>query len=179
MSPNQSVIRRSLSVLAAVGCLATGLSTVALAQNLPGLVIFSGVDRDNQLGYRMDYGGVPTQRDRYRLRIPASKMTLAVSEFAISYPVSYEGTFDADDVRVEVEDEVVELDEVTWDEENRLIKIYPLEPVPSGTSVELVLSDVRNPRDSGMHYFNCLVMSPGDTTALLRYVGTWIISIGD
>ena len=105
-------------------------------------------------------------------------MELAVSEFAVSYPESFTGSFDTDDIRIEVDGEEVALDEVVWDEDNRLIRLYPVEAVPAATEVELVFSNMRNPRSSGMHYFNCLVVSPGDSTALLRYIGTWIISIG-
>ncbi|MFM6244668.1 MAG: DUF2808 domain-containing protein, partial [Dolichospermum sp.] len=40
----------------------------------------------------------------------------------------------------------------------------------------LVLSNVQNPSFGGVYYFNCRVLSPGDVP-LLRYIGTWIISI--
>jgi hypothetical protein len=177
MSSKGSSVRRLLSAFAATGFLVTGFSAASLAQGLPGLTIFSGVDREYQLGYRLDYDGIPNRFDRYRLRVPADKMELAVAQFAVSYPNTYRGTFDPDRIEIRIDGESIPLSEVTWDRENRLIEIYPEEPVPARTRVEIVFSNVRNPNFSGTHYFNCLVRSPGDLP-LLRYVGTWILSIG-
>jgi len=67
------------------------------------------------------------------------------------------------------------LQEVVWDKENRLVEIYPQEPVPAGSKVELVFSNVKNPSFGGTYYFNCH-LSPGDVP-LRRYLGTWILSI--
>lgn len=168
---------RLLSAVAISGCLLTGWATASFAQGLPGLTIFSGIDRENQLNWRMDFDGVPGVRDRYRLRIPARKMTFAVEQFSITYPETFRGTFNPDSVRVKVNGDEVPLDEVSWDRENRVIEIYPQEAVPADTRVEIVLSDVRNPNRIGTHYFNALVRSPGDLP-MMRYVGTWILSIG-
>ncbi len=167
---------RLLSVLAISGCLTVSLAPIALAQGLPGLTIFSGVERENQLGWRMDFDGVPGRRDRYRLRIPAKKMEFAVEQFSITYPDTYRGEFDPKAVAVKVNGDEVALDEVTWDQENRVIEIYPQEPVPADTRVEIVLSDVQNPSRIGTHYFNAMVRSPGDLP-MMRYVGTWILTI--
>lgn len=171
-------MRRLLSVLAITGSLLTGLTAVSLAQGLPGLVIFSGIDRANQLGFRLDFSGRTSSTDRYRLRISPNKMTLAVAQFSVSYPNTYEGTFNPDRVEVRVGGNAVPLDEVNWDRERRVINIYPTEPVPARSRVELVLSDVRNPSSGGTHYFNAMVRSPGDLP-MMRYLGTWIISIGN
>lgn len=167
-----------LSVLAVTGGIISSISVPVLAQGLPGLTIFSGVDRENQLSYRLDFFGRPGARDRYRLRIPSEKMEVAVSEFFVNYPDTYEGRFDPDSVRLEVDGDAVELDEVVWDQENRVISIYPTEPVEANTRIEIVLSNVRNPNRVGTHYFNALVISPGDIP-LRQYLGTWIVSIGD
>ncbi|NJO40512.1 MAG: DUF2808 domain-containing protein [Cyanobacteria bacterium CRU_2_1] len=169
---------RLFSALAVSSCLLTGLALPVLAQGTPGLTIFSGVERENQLGYYLDYDGRPGVRDRYRLRIPADKMETAVSEFFVNYPDTYRGRFDPDSVRLEVDGDEVSLDEVVWDQENRVIQIYPTEPVPADTRIEIVLSNVRNPNRPGMHYFNALVIAPGDVP-LRRYVGTWILSISN
>ncbi len=177
MALAKKLTRRIMVALAIAGCAVTVLPAVTMGQGLPGLTIFSGVDRDNELGYRLDFNGRPNQYDRYRLRIPASKMNLAAEQFSISYPEAYEGTFDPERVEVRVRGESLPLDEVLWDQENRVIEIYPQQPVPAGTRVELVLSNVHNPRNSGTHYFNALVRSPGDIP-LMRYVGTWILIIG-
>lgn len=103
-------------------------------------------------------------------------MKLAVSQFSISYPDYYKGTFDIKDVEVKVKGKSVELDEVTWDKENRTIQIFPREPVPAGNEVELILSNVKNPSAGGMFYFNCSIMSPGDVP-LVRPIGTWVLDI--
>lgn len=103
-------------------------------------------------------------------------MRLAVSQFAISYPEHFKGTFDTKDIEVKVKGKSVGLDEVTWDKENRTIQIFSKEPVPAGNEVELILSNVRNPSSGGMFFFNCSVMSPGDVP-LMRYIGTWLVSI--
>jgi hypothetical protein len=101
---------------------------------------------------------------------------LAAAQYIISYPEYYKGSFDPKKVEIRVKDKKVKLSEVRWDKENRVIEIYPEEPVPAGTNVELVLSNVRNPAFGGIFYFNCLIKTPGDVP-LGRYIGTWILSI--
>jgi Protein of unknown function (DUF2808) len=186
----KTTTRRILSTLAVTGCLATLLPAVSWAQGLPGLTIFGGLERANNLNYRLDYGTTQHPSDRYRLRVPAKKMSFAASQFSIDYPDYYRGEFDVElDPEKDPDDQPIEvrvrengkyvsvpLDEVIWDQENRVIEIYPAEPVPAGNQVEIVFSNVHNPRNGGMYYFNCRVLSPGDTP-LLRYVGTWVLSI--
>lgn len=177
MSSHKSSVRL-LSALLVSGFLVTGLAVKTLAQGLPGLTIFSGVDRKFELGYRLDQFGRLGIYDRYHLRIPASKMSVSASEFAINYPETYRGTFDPKRIEVRANGHSVPLDEVNWDRENRVIEIYPKEPIAANTRVEIVMSNVRNPNQVGTHYFNASVRSPGDVP-LLRYLGTWIIQIGD
>ncbi len=177
MFPKKSSMRRVLSAIAVTSFLLTGLPIASLAQSLPGFTIFSGVKRENQLPFRLDFGGQSNGWDRYRLRIPSKKLNLAVSQFSISYPDYYKGKFDADKIEVRIKDKKVPLQEVVWDKENRLVEIYPQEPVPAGSKVELVFSNVKNPTFGGTYYFNCQILSPGDVP-LRRYVGTWILSIG-
>jgi hypothetical protein len=167
-------MKRLLSTLAVTSCLLTSLPAITLAQS--GLTLFSGVERQNQLSYRLDFGGQANATDRYILRLPAKKMKLAVAQFAITYPNYYKGSFDTKNVEVLVKGKSVPLSEVTWDKEGGVIKIFPEEPVPAGKNVELVLSNVQNPSFGGVYYFNCQVLSPGDVP-LLRYLGTWILSI--
>lgn len=167
----------ALSSLAIAGCLLVGLPSVSLAQGLPGLTIFGGVKGDDNLNYRLDYGGRSGSWDRYRLRIPAKKMKLAVAQFAISYPDYYKGQFDPKNVEILFKGKSVAIQEVNWNKENNLLEIYPVDPVPAGGDVEIQLSNVRNPNFGGMFYFNCQIISPGDVP-LLRYLGTWVISIG-
>ncbi|MBD2664210.1 hypothetical protein B6N60_01253 [Richelia sinica FACHB-800] len=169
-------MRRVFSALAVTGCLVTGFPALTFAQSLPGLTLFSGVKSENQLPFRLDFGGQANSWDRYILRIPASKMKLAVAQFAITYPNYYRGTFDPKSVEVRVKGKSLPLSEVKWNKEARVIEIFPQEPVPAGSKVELVLSNVQNPAFGGMYYFNCQILSPGDVP-LLRYLGSWVLSI--
>lgn len=169
-------MKRLLSTLAVTSCLLTGFQAVSWAQGLPGLTLFSGIKAENQLPYRLDFGGQADGWDRYILRIPAQKMKLAVAQIAITYPNYYKGSFNPKKIEVMVKNKPVPLSEVKWDKEGRIIQIYPQEPIPSGSKVEVVLSDVKNPSFGGTFYFTCQVLSPGDVP-LLRYLGTWILSI--
>lgn len=177
MPSSKSRLKRIAYSLALAGCMAASLPAIALAQGLPGLTIFSGIDRGNQLNYRLDFNGIPSRIDRYRLNIPANKLDLAVAQVAVTYPESYRGTFDTRRMEIRINGESVPLAEVNWDRENRLIELFPEEPIPARTNLELVFSQVRNPRRVGTHYFNALVRSPGDVLAP-QYIGTWILSIG-
>lgn len=77
---------RLLSALAISGCLVTSLASIGLTQGLPGFTIFSGVERENQLSWRMDFDGEPGVRDRYRLRIPAKKWSLLLNNSLLRIP---------------------------------------------------------------------------------------------
>lgn len=169
-------MRRLFATLAVSGLLLTGFPIVSIAQSLPGLTIFSGVKRENELPFKLDFGGQANGWDRYRLRIPAKKLNLAVAQFSISYPDYYRGKFDKDKIEVRIKGKKVPLQEVIWDKENRKVEIYPQEPIPAGSRVELVFSNVKNPNSGGTFYFNCQIQTPGDVP-LLRYLGTWIVSI--
>jgi len=180
------------TVGATVAWLGSSANLPALAQGSSGFVIFGGPGQGNTLDFRLDYGSNGHPRDRYRLRIPSKKMTFAVSQFSIEYPDYYDGEFDAEldedrrpsrqPVRIRVKSgrsyEDVEIESVVWDQENHLIDIFPKEPIPAGQKVEIVLSNVRNPRFGGMYFFNCRAFSPGDLP-LARYLGTWVIAIGN
>jgi hypothetical protein len=170
------IMKRLLPALALSSCLLTGISTTTLAQSLPGLTLFSGVKPENQLSFFLDFGGQTNNTDRYRLRLPANKMKLPVSQFNITYPEHYKGSFDTKEIEVRVKGKSVDVKEVKWNKETRVIEIVPQDPVPAGSKVELILSNVQNPSFGGMFYFNCRVLSPGGVP-VPRYLGTWIISI--
>lgn len=178
MFATKARMRRLVSTLAITSCLLTGFPAVIWAQSLPGFTLFSGVKSENQLPYRLDFGGQINGWDRYRLRIPSKKMKLAVSEFAILYPDYYKGDFDTKRIDVRINGKKLPLQGVKWDKENHIVQITLQEPVPAGKSVELVFSNVKNPSTTGTYYFNCEVLSPGDVP-LRRRVGTWILSINN
>ncbi len=169
-------MRRAVSTLAIAGCLVAGLPIVAFSQGLPGLTLFSGVKSENQLNYRLDFGGNTNSWDRYRMRIERKRMKVAVAQFSIDYPDYYKGTFDPKSVELMVNDKKFPIQEVKWEKENYVIEVFPKDPVPAGSNVELIFSNVKNPSNGGMFYFNCRVLSPGDVP-LLRDIGTWIVTI--
>jgi hypothetical protein len=168
--------KKILSALVLSGCLVAGGQAVTRADSMPGLTIFSGVERENLLPFYLDFGGRPGAWDRYRLRIPAKKMTQGASKFIIAYPDYYEGKFDTDSVEVRVKDERIPIREVLWDRESRLIEIDLEQPITASNKVELVFSNVKNPPMGGTFYFNCQVLAANDIPVRL-YLGTWIIDI--
>jgi Protein of unknown function (DUF2808) len=168
--------KRTAAALAIASCFVASFPLFSLAQSSPGLTIFSGVKAENQLNYHLDFGGKAGAWDRYRLRIPAKKMKVAVAQFVIDYPNYYKGTFNPKEIEVLANDKKVKLQEIKWDKDNYVLEIFPAEPIPVNTKVEIRLSDVKNPNNGGMFYFNCRVLSPGDVP-LLRDIGTWIVGI--
>ena len=177
MLSTKSFIGRLFGAVAVTGCIFTGFSATSWAQSNPGFTLWSGVARENQLSYFLDFGGQRDAWDRYRLKIPAKKMELGVAQFAISYPDYYDGKFDPKKIEVLVKGKSVPISEVNWDKENQLIQIYLEEPITAGNNVELVFNNVRNPPVGGIYYFTCQILTPGDVP-LPRYIGTWILSIG-
>lgn len=168
-------MRRICSALAVAGLLLTGMSVPTIAQSTSGWTIFGGPQRQYELKYRLQRGKADSW-DRYWLRIPAKKVDLAILEMRIDYPDYYRGEFDENAIKVRVNDEEIALQEVIWDPANRLIEIYPLEPIPANNDVEVVLSNVQNPTFGGMFNFNCKIVTPGGPP-LPQYLGTWVVSI--
>jgi len=170
-----SAVGRTLFVMAIAGCLVTAAPVVSFASG-QGFTIFGGPDRQFRLPFNVDFGARPELIDRYRLKIPAQKMSLAAAQFLISYPSDFDARFDPKEIEVRVKGKKVALEEVIWDQENNLIEIFPQEVVPAGNSVELVLSNVRNPRNQGIFYLKGTIVSPGDLP-LPRYIGIWDVTI--
>lgn len=177
MLAKKSLMRPIISAVAVTGCILTGFSVKSWAGGTPGFTLWSGVARENQLNYYLDYGGQPNGWDRYRFKIPAKKLELGVAQIAISYPDYFDGKFDPKRVEVRVKNKKVPISEVNWNKENHVIQIQLEEAIQAGNSIEIVFSNVKNPPFGGMYYFNAQVMTPGDIP-LPRYVGTWILSIG-
>ncbi len=168
----------SLSLMAAMGLLAVAVQPQAslASGGCDGLNLFSGVERNQQLTCRLDFGGTPNGTDRYRFRLDKKKMKYAVSEFTIDYSDHFNGSFDTKNVEIIVNGKNVKVQEVIWEEESHFLKVIPVDPIAAGTAVEIHFSNVRNPRNNGMYYFNCRVQTPGDVP-LLRDLGTWIVEI--
>lgn len=162
--------------LAIATCLASSLPLVARAQSggLPGLTIFGGPEEE--LSYRFDFGGTRATTDRLRLRLPGDKLELGVNEILITYPETYTGDFETDEIDVRVDGDNQTIDDIVWDEDRREIRIYLAEPIPAQTSVEVVLSDLYLPRRRGMHFFEGYIYAPGDVS-IGRKVGTWVVTV--
>lgn len=172
-------VRLLASTLVVAGCVLGATQWRTLAQSNPGLTIFSGVERQNELNYHLDFGGNRNGVDRYRLRVPANKMETAVKKLAISYPDYFDktnGQFDLDKIEVRVDGQSLPLQEVVWNKDDNVILITMENEIPSGEGAELVFSNVRNPRWGGTFYFNLLVQPPGEAPQP-RAIGTYIITI--
>jgi hypothetical protein len=176
MFPTTAFKRRLFSALAVSSCLLTSFPVLTKAQGLPGLVLFSGINRESQLNYVLDYGR-RDMWDRYELKIPAKKLKLGVAQFEIEYPEYYDGKLDKDKIEVLVKGKSVPLQTVNWDKEGHRIQIFPQEPIQAGNDVKVIFNNVKNPPFGGTYYFHCHIFTPGDVP-LPRYVGTWILSIG-
>ena len=153
--------KRLAIALALSGSLVVGGQILTLAGGNPGLTVFSGVDRKDQLNYYLDFGGRPRNNDRYKLYVPGKKLTQGARRFYISYPDYFNGKFNTDKIEVRVKKESLPLKEVIWDEESRIIQIDMAEDIEPGTKVDIVMSNVRNPA-SGRYYFRCDVQTAGE-----------------
>lgn len=170
--------KRLLSGVVLFGCL-LGVPLAAFSQSNPGITIFSGVDRKNQLGYHLDFGGRPGTWDRYRLRIPANKLDKGVAKFIIDYPNYYKGKFDPEAMEVRLGGQSLPLKSAKWNPETFNIELeleQPLEKLEKKDKIEIVFSNVKNPRSGGTFYFNGNVLAINDIPVPI-YVGTWIVTI--
>jgi Protein of unknown function (DUF2808) len=135
-----------------------------------------GVLAKDKLPCRLDFGGQAGGGDRYILRIPGKKIGAAVTSFWITYPDHYNGTFDAGYIEVRVKGKKVALSSTNWDQNGRVLEIVAGQVLAAGQSVDIFLSNVKNPPVGGTFYFNCQYLSPDDSSTE-KYVGTWIIEI--
>jgi hypothetical protein len=191
MSPMSSkTLLTSVLSLALVGSAAGALiQPIASAEGLPGITFRwnNNGQKFTELRYAIDHSTVPNGLARYRLRLGPGDMKLAASQFSINYLDAFDGDIDAKNIELRTCKKAgsilsnakctkVPVDEITYDPAVRRISIYPTQPVPAGSNVEIVLSNVRNPTGPGMYQMNALVESPGDTP-MLRYVGSWLLTI--
>lgn len=164
----------------ALGCWAglvvVSSAGVALAQG-SGWTLWGGPKKE--LRYRADSGRIGDW-DRYYLNVP--RQSIAVAEYYISYPESYRGELDPKSIEVVRsrtqgrDQQKFRIGEAVLDRENRVLRIAMIDPIPADTPVDIILSNVRNPRQVGMFFFNLQVLSPGDIP-LPRQVGTWVITL--
>jgi hypothetical protein len=166
--------RYLLPAIAFTGCVVAAIPAITVAQGLPGITIFSGVENKNQLDYRLDYG-TRNMWDRYVLKISGKKLQQSVYQFNISYPNYYKGKFDTKEIKVVSQGKEVEIEKIDWNKEDYILQITLKEPLEPNKKAEIILDNVKNP-DVGTYYFNCRVLS-STGVANASYVGTWIVSI--
>ncbi len=177
MFSNRPCLKTLLTTVALATCTIGGVHSIAVAQGTPGLVIFGNKDTDI-LNYYLDFGGVAKNRDRYRFRIPKNKLANGATQFVISYPDYFDGKFNTEKIEVRLngkKDQSLALKNVVWDQENRFIQIDLAEPLREAKRVELVFSNVRNPK-VGTYYFYAQVV-PAINTPVPERVGAWVLSI--
>lgn len=174
---SQAKLSKKLLALSPSGVLVMGLPAIGFAQGNSGFTIFSGVDnRSDILDYYLQFNGRSGQRDRYKLYIPAKKMTQGAKVLYVSYPENFDGTFDVDKVRVETKRQGnIEIEDVVWDKESRFLQIVLAEPAEPNSQVTITLSNVTNP-SLGTYYMVADAMVSGDIPVRV-YLGTWIVSI--
>lgn len=175
MFPFKLPSKRLIATLALSSCLLGGLPLLTWAGGNPGFTLFGGVDRKDILDYYLQFGGRPGEKDRYKLYIPAKKLTQGAKKFFVSYPDYFDGKFDIDAVEIRVNGKSLPLKQVYWDKESRFVEIEMLQAVEANTKVEIVFSNVKNP-DSGTYYLVGDVQAAGDIPLRL-YLGTWVLSI--
>ncbi len=192
----KSFVKPAFSAMAIAACVLTGGlvteqgftgGTQANAQGLPGITFrWNNREGFHELSHVIELSNSPNNYGRYRLQLKASDMKLAASQFTVNIPDHFDGKFDEKEIELRVcstpgnflrraKCEAVPVDDVRVDMEARQIAIYPAQPIPAKTNVELVFSNVKNPRSPGMYQFNGLVEVPGDVP-LLRPLGAWILT---
>lgn len=189
--------RGLLAALAFTGCTVGGLTT-ALLTSPDALAQGAGLNiqwnqnpnkRARFLPFTIELSNTRNQFGRYRLRIGSEDLKLAAMQFTVGYsPKFFDGKFDPKAVEVKVCQtlgnalsnpkgcKTIDIEEVTTDLERGRISIYPKEPVPAGSNVEMSFSNVRNPRNSGLYRLDGFIETPGDVP-LLRQAGSWMLEI--
>ncbi|MBD2259792.1 DUF2808 domain-containing protein [Pseudanabaena sp. FACHB-2040] len=175
---------------AAVGLITLGLaiatgfapmisSRLMAQETTSGITIFGGLAPENRLAYSIDRNRPSSPNARYYLRVANNKLPREVLEMEITYPETFQGQFNADNIELRQGryrgDSVIPVDDVIWDEANRRIEIYPSEPIPARSNLVVVISNVQNPRRFGVHYFNLKMMYQGDV--IRQYAGTWPLEV--
>ncbi|MFQ4137588.1 DUF2808 domain-containing protein [Nodosilinea sp. PGN35] len=167
------------AVAAAVG-LSTALPQPTQAQT--GLTIFGGVETEYRLNYLIDFNFPYSTNSRYYLNIMRTKLPRDVISLEIDYPDTFTeigGRFNPNSIELRSGtwrgDSPIAVKAIDWIEDENRIEIIPEEPIPANTNLVVVMSDVRNPRRYGYHYFNLRMMYQGDV--INQYVGTWPMEI--
>jgi len=169
-----------------------GFPQIAKAE-CSGLTLWSGLqERGDELPFCWDFGMRANARERYRFNIPAEKITEGVSKIRISYEERFNGRIDSDNIELRINEESVPREAldiisdeeanfveigINYDQLDQLDKTYLREALQRGDALEVVFSNVRNPRFGGMFYFNGSFMPANNEIPLYLKIGTWIVSV--
>ena len=169
----------TLGLVILVGLAPIASNSLLAQETTSGITIFGGLSPENRLAYSIDRNRPYSSNARYYLRVGATKLRREVLELQIDYPETFEGKFDPASIELRRGryrgDSKIEISEATLNTETRQIEIYPSEPIPVDTHLVVVLSNVRNPRNFGVHYFNLKMMYQGGVVR--EYVGTWPLEV--
>ena len=171
----QRFFPQSLAALGLTSLLLVGVSSTVVGPNSAnaqsGIVLSGAADRERVLRYSLD-DGTTRSRDRYKLSLPAQEV--AVAEIQVSFEQRYNGNINPDRVRVEVEGEEVELDEIFWSKEFNSLELVISEPIAAGQSMKVIMPGARNPTDPGFYRIQGRVLGT-EANPIFRYVGEWIV----
>jgi hypothetical protein len=178
----QSLKLAALGLAAVTTAVGFGIALPQATQAQSGLTIFGGVEPEFRLRYFIDFNYPLSSNSRYYLNIMRTKLPRDVISLEIDYPTAFTevgGRFDPNAIELRIGDwrggERVPLKAVDWIEDENRIELIPEQPIPANTNLVVVLSNVRNPRNYGYHYFNLRMMYQGDV--IDQYVGTWPMEI--
>ena len=186
MSTPKHPMKRFVSIALCAGSLVAGVPIISSAQTNPGLSFIwgDGPSQKQQLGYVLQYGTPKHLSDRWRLKI--KRQSVAIDRINITYPDYFTGKFREKKIELRQapksrifnlkKGKTIAVDSVTVDRDNGVIEIIPTEVIPADTAIEVVASNVKNPSSGGTYFFNCRISSPGDV-GLMKYIGTWVVSI--
>ena len=171
----QRFLRQSIAALSFTSLLLVGVSATLVgpdsANAQSGIVLSGAADRERVLRYSLD-SGTTRSRDRYKLSLPAQEV--AVAEVQVSFEQKYNGNINPDRVRLEVEGDEVELDEIFWSEEFNSLELVISEPVAAGQNMKVIMPGARNPSDPGFYRIQGRVLGT-EANPIFRYVGEWIV----
>lgn len=171
----QRFLPQSLAVVGATSLLLLAVTATSMSlkpvRAQSGLVLSGAADRDRVLRYSLD-DGTTRSRDRYKLSLPAQEV--AVAEIQVSFEQKFDGSIDPDRVRVEVEREEVEVDEIFWSPEFSSLEVVMADPIPAGQRMQVIIPGARNPRDPGFYRIQGRVLGT-EANPIFRYVGEWIV----
>ncbi len=150
---------------------------VSTAQAQSGFCLIGcAKDADLILNYRIEDKQHNFTSDRYFLWIKPQKV--ATKEIQVVTDPGFDGLFSlkAIEVNSRTANKSYKVEDVVWDSELYTMTIVLDKPLPAQEEIEVVASQVTNPRSEGIYKLNARVLGT-EPNPIYRYVGTWSISI--